>query len=278
MGAVSRDFIDDNPNVIDVGSAVPSNATVLPHNEMGYDRYYVPNYIIFGCFHPALQGGTTVISNVKQFTANLPLFMKEKFTTHGIRYQRILHNKNKTQKQICDALAFTIAYKSYQDYFQVQNKSDIYQHWMYKSKCVDIDFNLKDDCAIRISYTIDPFVSVETNEGRELLLINSVLDLHASYFDAFPIEKELEYNDRPTHCQWGNGEEFSVEELKTLYDLYNEQRIEFDLNEGDILVVNNLLWVHGEQRLLNTHSSLRKEKLVQCFTELYHVRNAVWYK
>eukprot|EP01083_Nonionella_stella_P000480 1362_1 len=66
MGSVSRELIGRNPNVIDVGSTVPNDVTVFPHNEMGYDPYHVRNYIFFGCFHPALQGGTTTISDVRQ--------------------------------------------------------------------------------------------------------------------------------------------------------------------------------------------------------------------
>ena len=252
-GSVSRNFIDQTSvNVIDVGATVPSYAPVYPHNEMGYNPNNIPEWIGFGCFQPAMKGGgNTKISNVTQFTKDLPSMIKQKFKNYGVMYQRILHDGNKPENEICSTLSFSQCYKSYQEYFNVNHLNEIKD----VPKPYNIDFNFRNlNCAICLSYPMSAWIKYGENE----LLVNSVLDMHGTYFDAFPIESQLEYNHRPTHSKWGNGEEFSDEEIKIMRDCYDDNSMEFSLKKGDILLLNNILWTHCRSPFIDDESTKRK--------------------
>eukprot|EP01084_Bolivina_argentea_P271622 462237_1 len=153
-------------------------------------------------------------------------------------------------------LHFSQSFKSYQDYFNVENKNDILSHSMYKSNLLNIDFNFK-KTAIRINYTMNPWILYNS----EKLLVHSVLDMHGSYFDSFPIECQLEYNERPTHSKWANGEEFSKQEIEIMNNVYNDNSTEFTLDKGDILILNNLLWVHCRTLFVDSDKPSEKRKI-----------------
>ena len=259
-GILSRSPIDKtSPNVVDVGCNIPSYVTVYPHNEMGYDPFNIPEWIGFGCFQPAMHGGYTKISNVTQFTKDLPTTIKQKFKDHGVMYQRILHDGNQPENEIYSALSFSHCYKSYQEYFGVNNLDEI-QH--VKPDILNVDYNFRNlNCAICLSYKMNPWLKYGDDQQQPEILVNSVVDTHGTYFDAFPIEFQLEYNQRPTHSKWGNGEEFTDQELKIIHECYNINSIELKLEKGDILLLNNILWTHSRTPFIDSDDQFKRRKI-----------------
>ena len=50
---------------------------------------------------------------------------------------------------------------------------------------------------------------------------------------------------RPCHALWGNGEELSYEEEKTILEMNQKFQMTIPYEEGDIFVLDNVMTAHG---------------------------------
>jgi len=85
------------------------------------------------------------------------------------------------------------------------------------------------------------------------LLYASVAD-DSMWFDSWPGVRKLptmgsfdmcsEY-DRPLKITYGDGTEFTREELQEFVDVYDQAGVELAWNVGDVVVIDNRRWAHG---------------------------------
>ena len=105
---------------------------------------------------------------------------------------------------------------------------------------------------ISIKWPIYPLAKIP--ETNETVLTVSMLSTHGRYFDLWDESshygikynfRKLSYNERPYHSYWGNGDEFSKQEINLLTKIFDNNVIDVKLIKGDLILIDNLKYVHG---------------------------------
>ena len=65
----------------------PADQTIFPHNEHAYSPF-CPNYLVFYCETPAIEGGETPIGDNRRITSAIHPAVKEEFLRRGVLYVR----------------------------------------------------------------------------------------------------------------------------------------------------------------------------------------------
>lgn len=262
--------LDGATPVLDVGSGAPPNGPVYFHHEMGYSNM-MPRYVAFGCFEPAFENGVTRISSAKLLTQTL-------INQHPQLYNRFVNQGNIFQRNLHDAKNQDVY--DWQAFFASDNITDILFNYNYsyinntdRDTCSSDCNDIKDDKdrktisynetsgVVTIKWPIYPLAKIP--ETNEFVLTLSMLSTHGRYFDLWDDSyctaqgikynlQNLEHRKRPYHSYWGNGDEFSQEEIELLTQIYDNNVIEMKLNKGDLILIDNLRYVHGRTSYVDT--------------------------
>lgn len=253
QGSVDRDIIGDD--VIDVAAGAPGYAHVYFHNEQGYTDN-PPHYIAFGCFAPALEGGTTLLSSSLQFTNDLKNhnngLIYNRLLNEGVLYIRNFYDENRSSfvnNQNC-------LWRSWQQYFGCDDIDTILNNSATTTTRLSENKNINDMGFGETQISYDSETGMVRKEFKRKvfhndIIIHSTVDMHCRYWSQFEECLELDSMSGPTHCKWGNGDEFTKEEISIMDNIYRKNEIPVDLNKGDMVVVNNLKFVHGRTKFKN---------------------------
>ncbi len=234
-------------SILGVNDEVSPSNFVNFHNELAYTDEF-PKIISFVCITPSLTGGYTPLSNVRTVYNELPNDIKEKLLKYGIKYVRNIRDK-KSELSIKNNKIDIKGQKCWQDLFNTNDASEaesicrnIYKYDTQWLKC-----RTNNTPILRVMYNLPGFVTIQNDdETVATSFVNSLLGMHGSFFDSYDKYYEtLPYIERPLHSLWGNGEEFTKEEIQTIKILYQQNSIRFEWKEGDIIIVDNLWWAHG---------------------------------
>eukprot|EP01084_Bolivina_argentea_P101274 181613_1 len=250
-GAVERSYID-NSNIVNVGKASPSFIAIPFHHEMGYNQTFVPHYISFGCFESASNGGITRISNSIKFSESLPTILRNKFEKYGVMYSRNLFDKNLSLNEILSKTKMP-PYRYWQDFF---NQNELQKIILDKNTEI-IEYNKINNIAT-YKYIGNPWIiHPNKNISKNPILAQSLLIQNGRHFDCFQEYNKFTLNQRPTHTKWGNDEEINQHEYDLMSEIYNQYAIDIELEKGDIIIIDNLLWAHGRTSFVDDPNNKR---------------------
>lgn len=231
---------DVSANVM-TASNEPPEVSMEPHNEMAYARVY-PSKILFFCETAPSEGGETPIADVRQGEKHLDSAFREKIVQTGIRYMRYLPCRSDS------------TYTAWQDAFFTEDKQVV------EAFCREhrYDFEWDDDDNLTYSYVLPPTV-MHPKTGEEIWF-NHLAPHHASYFSGHPdfIHSGIDPHRYPFHCQFGDGTEFSPEEIAQCSRATWLSAVPVSWQRGDMLILDNVLAQHGrmsfvgDRRLLVT--------------------------
>lgn len=229
-GGVVRATIEDS-NFVDSAAGAPKELTIQFHNEMAYAVEF-PKYVTFGMVKQADQDGTTILADNVLVQQKLSVALLEKFRHLGVQYIRFLHDESEQ-----NAPDF---YNSWQGAFQTTSMEEALKKGNDKA-----NFSiLKKHDERRLKHILwCPVFHKHPTFGE--LFFNSVLNRHGSWLDGHSVFGHMDVKERPYHCTWGDGTEFSSSELTEIRRAYAESTEYLRLNPGDVLVLDNLRMVHG---------------------------------
>jgi alpha-ketoglutarate-dependent taurine dioxygenase len=230
-GGVVRKSIDGT-GFVDSAAGAPKEVTIQFHNEMAYATSF-PKYVTFAMVRQAQADGTTTLADNLAVQRLMSDKLQDKFRTLGVQYIRHLHDEAAR-----DAPDF---YTSWQGAFLTDSMEEAMKRGN-DSKTFSILEKHAD--GRRLTHTLWCPVYHEHPEHGELFF-NSVLNRHASWLDTHPYWKTVPNAERPYQCVWGDGTEFSEEELAEIRKVYDDSTVYLRLEPGDVLVVDNLRVVHG---------------------------------
>ncbi|MGB3292552.1 MAG: condensation domain-containing protein [Phormidesmis sp.] len=215
----------------------PAEQKILWHNENSFNRQ-VPLKIWFGCVQPAQQGGETPIVDSRQVFEQMPDPIKSRFVDRQIMYVR-----NYGQG----------AGLPWQTVFQTEDKAQVEQH------CRDngMTFEWKSGDRLQAS-CVRPAVIQHPKTG-EMSWFNQAQHWHLSCLDTATRQSLLTLfaaEDLPRNCYYGNGSPIADEDMATICEVYQQLEVSFPWQQGDIVMLDNLLSAHarnsfsGERNLL----------------------------
>ncbi|MBD1945567.1 TauD/TfdA family dioxygenase, partial [Coleofasciculus sp. FACHB-712] len=204
----------------------PADKAILFHNESSHLHRW-PLKIWFFCVKAAQQGGETPIIDCRKVYQLLDSQLKERFAEKEIMYVR----------NYTDGLDV-----SWQEFFRTTDKS-VVEDYCRKAA---IEFEWREDNGLR-TRQIRPAISKHPKTG-ETVFFNQLFLHHVSCLDPAVRASLLSVfgeENLPRNVYYGDGtpiEDFVIAELQ---EVYRQASISFRWQEGDILMLDNMLAAHS---------------------------------
>lgn len=228
-GGVSRNTIGGS-SWMDTSAGAPSQIPVQFHNEMAYSKQF-PKHVAFAMVKQANKDGTTLLADNLHLTELLSSTLKQKLQTLGVQYIRNLNDES--QRHLPEF------FTSWQEAYLTDSRETAFK----KGNTGDSILKPHEDGIRMVHITWCPVFFDHPDHGE--VYFSSILNRHGSWMDDHPTWSHLPLADRPYHCVWGDGTEFSNTEIAELRDVHEKSTIANRLVPGDVVVVDNLRVAHG---------------------------------
>lgn len=219
----------------------PPSIKIPLHNELSFVKYY-PKHIYFFCQIPPKEKGETIIADARKVYQSMNEHTRKRFSEKGLKYvscyylrSKVMETLNKLQK----------SHKTWLDVFETDNKSEV------ERKCNENEFKHRwfQNDWLQISQE-RPAVMPHpiTNEmiwfnQAHLYDFNPRLLGWWRYISAklFYIRKHMRLHE----VFFGDGTKIPRKDLYHILDTLEKNTIYFRWQKGDVLVLDNVLTMHG---------------------------------
>lgn len=207
----------------------PADKTIPLHNENAYSKSW-PEKIFFFSVIVAQEGGETPIANSRNVYKRIDSSIREKFEQNGILYIR-----NYTPGVDL----------SWQDVFQTDQKDVVTKYCQdndikFKWNTIGPELTTKQICQASIAHPI----------SGEVVWFNQAHLFHISSLeesDRLLLIKELGEENLPRNTFYGDGQPIELEVLSHIREAYNQEKIKFKWQKGDIMILDNILTAHSRE-------------------------------
>lgn len=219
----------------------PPSIKIPLHNELSFVKNH-PKHIYFYCETPSKADGETILADARKVVKAVDDQVKKRFDQKGLKYVSCYFYKSK----VMDALNnFRKAHKSWIDVFETTNKQEV------EEKCLQNDFAFRwtQNDWIQISQT-RPSTMVHP-QTKETVWFNQ-----AHLFDfspkllgwgrylaakAFYCRKHMRLHE----IYYADGSPIPRSDLYHVMDVLDANTVKFPWKKGDLLVLDNVLAMHG---------------------------------
>ncbi len=204
----------------------PQSQTIFLHNEQSYSLSF-PLRIIFHCVKAADKGGETPIADVRRVYQGVDPEVRERFARQGYLYVR----------NFGDGFGL-----SWQTAFQTDDPKVVEAY----CEANQIECEWKDGGRLRTRQKRRAL-------GCHPLTGEPVWFNHLTFFHVTTLEEpvrssllsELAPEDLPNNTFYGDGSEIEPAVLDHLRSLYHRETVAFPWQEGDIMLIDNMLAAHA---------------------------------
>ena len=206
----------------------PNNFTLPLHNELSY-TFEWPEYLFFYCVTPATTGGETPLADSREVLRRLDPAVVERFKTRGLRYERLLEDGREDRY-------------SWQAAFETEDRN-VVENYCRKG---NVEFRWNEDGSLWLR-EVRPATAVHPKTGEEVWF-NQADGFHPSVFgDEFYREylSDPEKHRLRLNVRFADGGEIGVDDLEHIRGVIKDLASATPWQEGDILVVDNMLACHG---------------------------------
>ena len=209
------------------GATYPVDKKIRWHNEDSFDNFHWPSKIIFYCAKSAEQGGGTPITDCRQLLRLIAPATREKFVQKGVMYVKNYYPE--------------LGMK-WQNDFATTSESEMERHCREAS----IEFSWNENRQLRIQY-VRPAVVRHPRSG-EMIWFNQAQLLHTFFLEPEVLALwKLSFAEEnfPANCYYGDGSRIEDPEMRDVFRAYNQIETTFSWQQGDILVLDNMLVAHA---------------------------------
>lgn len=208
----------------------PANRVIPMHNENSYSHQW-PHQIFFFSLIVADTGGQTPIADSHRVYNKIDPTIRKKFEEHGVLYVR-------NYSPGVDL--------SWQEVFCTQSKEEVARF------CVEngIQFEWKSGNTELTTRQICQ-ASLVHPKTKATVWFNQAHLFHISALT--PSEREtlieqLGEDNVPRNTYYGNGEKIEPEVLDHIRQVYEEEKIVFNWQRGDVMILDNILMAHSREK------------------------------
>lgn len=209
----------------------PPQYPITMHSELSYAKT-PPNRILFYCNVQPQVGGETPIADCRRIYREMDADLRSKFESKGVLYVKNMHGDPQGLG------------KSWMEHFETSDRS-IVEGYM---RANEIDFEWAADNTLRTK-ALRPAVRQHAVTG-ETVWYNQANLWHVSNFEPRRREQLMRLcgeANLPTHAYFGDGSPISDAELDQVRGVMNRVSVVFPWQQGDVLVLDNILSAHGRR-------------------------------
>jgi alpha-ketoglutarate-dependent taurine dioxygenase len=204
----------------------PPNQSIFLHNENSYQHTW-PLKIFFFCVTAATRGGETPIADIRRIFERIKPETRERFRQKQWMYLR----------NFGDGLGLP-----WETVFQTTDKAQVERHC--RDNGIEVEWKEGDRLRTR---AVRPAIARHPRTG-EMVWFNHAAFFHVSTLD--PMIRDVllatfNAEDLPTNTCYGDGSAIEPEVLDELREAYRQETVTFPWQEGDILLLDNMLAAHG---------------------------------
>jgi len=204
----------------------PSDRAILFHNESSHLHRW-PLKIWFFCVQPAQEGGETPIVDCRQMYQLLDPKLRERFEQKQLMYVR-----NYTEG--LDV--------SWQEFFRTNDKKEVEDY----CRQADIDFEWREDNSLK-TRKLRAAIAKHPKTG-ESVFFNQLQLHHISCLDLDIRQSMLSVfgeQNLPRNVYYGDGSPIEDSVMEEVGAVYEKAKISFPWQQGDVLMLDNMLAAHG---------------------------------
>jgi alpha-ketoglutarate-dependent taurine dioxygenase len=222
-GATPRTLLGER---IYTSTEFPPTQAIALHNELSYVSRF-PMKIWFFCLQPASERGETPIANVRKVLQRISPAIRERFVRQGWMLVRNFGD------------GFSLPWESA---FHTNDPAAVEAY----CRKAAIEFEWKEGNRLRTRHVRSP-VAVHPKTGEEVWF-NHIAFWHVSSL-ASNLQQmmlsEFQQEDLPYNTYYGDGSEIETQVIEEIRQAYSEETITFPWQQGDILMLDNMLVAHG---------------------------------
>lgn len=204
----------------------PADQRLPMHNESSYSDAW-PTLLYFLCDTPPETGGATPVADSRIMLERIPADVRERFGD-GVAYTRTFR----------EDLGL-----SWEESFQTEDKGEVEAYLTEHGH----DFEWAEE-GLRTSH-LRPSVGTEPTTGA------TVWFNQANLFHVSALEPDVEEallamygeEDLPRNARFADGSSISREDIAAIRDTYLEVALARPWEQGDVMVINNMLMAHGRE-------------------------------
>jgi ribulose-5-phosphate 4-epimerase/fuculose-1-phosphate aldolase/alpha-ketoglutarate-dependent taurine dioxygenase len=215
----------------------PQEHAIIQHNEHSYSDHWAGK-IFFYCEQPAEEGGQTPVCDSRAVYHLLDKETRRKFEEDGVSYVRNFSNEMDI---------------SWKQFFQTENKEEVQQYC--KKRGIQLEWKADDQLRTR---QLAQGVLVHPTLGEKVWFNQAHL------FHYTNLQKEVyeyllaEYGEEqlPRNAYYGDHSVIPAESLMAIKDAYHKAAFSFDWQEGDLIMLDNMVYSHGRAPFKGSRSIL----------------------
>lgn len=204
----------------------PADQHIFLHNENSYANTW-PMKIFFFCVTPARQRGETPIADCRSLYQRIDPAIRERFAEKGVMYLR----------NFGDGMGL-----SWETAFQTSSREEVEQY------CREAGISCEWRSGGRLrTRAVRPAIARHPHTGDHLWFNQATL-FHISTLEASVRELLLASfaeEDLPLNAYYGDGSPIEPDVVEALRVAHQRETIEFPWQQGDILMLDNMLTAHG---------------------------------
>ena len=204
----------------------PADQSIPLHNEMSYSRTW-PMKAWFYCVRPAALGGQTPIADSRRVYESIDPDIRDRFMRKKVQYVRNYGEGMDLR---------------WQDVFQTTDRAEVEEF----CRQAGIQLQWKNGDRLRTRQLCQS-VARHPRTGQ-MVWFNQAHLFHISSLEA-PVGRmlleEFGEQDVPRNAFYGDGSPIEVTHLEAIRSVYQGQSVCFEWQEGDVLMLDNMLVAHG---------------------------------
>lgn len=218
----------------------PPSIKLPLHNELSYVKHY-PQYIYFFCETPPVANGETIISDARRIYQAIDDDVKGRFIEKGLRYISRYPAKSDLMHKLVKS------HKSWVNVFETEDKRDV------ERKCRENDISFKWNANDWLEISQVRPASIAHPQTQENVWFNQ-----AHHFDFNPrflglwryIGAKAFYCRKHTLLHdvlFADNTKIARRDLYHIFDVLDQNTVYFPWQKGDVLVLDNILAMHGRE-------------------------------
>jgi alpha-ketoglutarate-dependent taurine dioxygenase len=222
-GATPRTLLGER---IYTSTEFPPTQSIALHNELSYVSTF-PMKVWFYCLQPPTEQGETPIADVRKVLRRISPSVRKRFVDKGWMLVRNFGD------------GFSLPWESA---FHTDDPAEVEAY----CRRAAIGFEWKDGNRLRTQH-VRPPVAVHPKTGEEVWF-NHIAFWHVSSLASNLLEmmlSEFKQADLPYNTYYGDGSPIEPQVIEELRQAYSEETITFPWQQGDILMLDNMLVAHG---------------------------------